>query len=177
MKKIYIVIIIIVICLLVTLTYKSDNKSQNENNMLIGYNIVLDSISNEKEWNEKNINEQFAELEYNNSIYLSSDMKINVEYITQKIDVTNIIGYESSDNIHKKQITLYSIKNMDINHAVAVKFESDENYYMYVNPLYEDDSIIDSVIFKHDKNTNTTTIVETYENNSDSYSSGSEPIK
>ncbi len=173
MKKIYIVIIIIVICVLIALIYRLDNK----HNKLSNYNFVKDSISNEKQWNEKDINEQFIELEYNNSIYLSSDMKINADDIKKKIDTTNIIGHESFESIHKEQITLYSIKDISVNCAVAVKFENDENYYMYANPAYEDNSNKDTTIFRYDKNTNTTITVETSTTSEDSFSSSFEPIK
>lgn len=159
MKKICIIIISILICILITLIYILDN---NENNKLSNYNLVKDSISNDKQWNEKELNEQFVELEYNNNIYLSSDMKINADDIKKKIDITNIIGYESSELIHKEQITLYLIKDISINNAIAVKFENNENYYMYVNATYEDTSFKDTTIFKYDKNTNTTIPVESF---------------
>lgn len=177
MKKIYIIIITIVICLLIALIYRLDNKHNNGNNKLSSYNFVRDSISNEKQWNEKDKNEQFLELEYNNNIYLSSDMKINSDDIKKKIDTTNIIGYESSDSIHKEQITLYSIIDISVNCAVAVKFENDENYYMYANPVYEDDLNKDTKIFRYDKNTNTTIPIETSTTSEDSSSSSFEPVK
>lgn len=142
------IISIIVICLLLVLIYK---KEINSTNKASSYNLVKDSISNEKQWNEKKINEQYIELEYNNGIYLSSDIKINANDIKKKIDTTYIIGYENAETIHKEQIILYSIKEKPVNYAVAVKFENDESYYMYVNLIYEEDSNRDTTIFKYDK--------------------------
>lgn len=175
MQKKYIVIIIIAICMLITLICKIDNKQNNQK--LGSYNFVKDTISNEKEWNEKNINEQFSELKYRNSIYLSTDMKINNDDIKKKIDITNILGSEDFEAMHKKQITIYSIKDISVNYAVAVKFENDVNYYVYINPKKADDSNNDSTIYKYDKSTDTTTPVEITKTNKDSSSSGSNPIK
>ena len=102
-------------------------------------------------------------------------MKINNDDVKKKIDITNIIGYEDSDSIHKEQVTLYSIKDISENCAVAVKFENDEEYYMYANPLYEEVINTDTTIFRYDKKTDTTTPVETFETNKDSSSPGSDP--
>lgn len=78
MKKKYIVIsIIIAICIIISLLYRLNDKKIN--NKLSNYNIIKESISNDKNWNEKNAIEQFTELEYNNRIYLSTDLKIDLE--------------------------------------------------------------------------------------------------
>ena len=100
MKKKYIVIMIIVICILIALIYGLTNKKYN--NKLSGYNIIKDSVSNEKVWDEKSIIEQYAELEYNNSIYLSTDLKMNLENIDKEKHVTNIRASENSESMHKK---------------------------------------------------------------------------
>lgn len=175
MKKKYIVIIIIVICILIALIYGLTNKKYN--NKLSGYNIIKDSVSNEKVWDEKSIIEQYTELEYNNSIYLNTDLKMNLENIDKEKHVTNIRVSEDSESMHKKQITIYSIKNISINYAIAIQFENDANYYVYINSKEADDSINYSTIYKYDKNTNTTTSIESIKKNEDGFSAGSEPIK
>lgn len=62
--------------------------------------------------------------------------------------------------MHKKQITLYSIKDISIKYAVAIQFENDENYYVYINSEEANDSYNDSTIYKYDKETNTTSTIE-----------------
>lgn len=138
---------------------------------------IKNSISNEKNWDEKTIIEQYTELEYNNSIYLSTDLKINSENIDKEKDVTNIIASEDSESMHKKQITLYSIKDISINYAVAIQFENDSNYYVYINLKEIDDLNNDSTIYKYDKKTDITTTIESTKNNEDSASADFEPVK
>lgn len=94
-------------------------------------------------------------------------MKINTDDIKKEIDTTDIIGSEDSETIHEKQVKLYSIKDISVNCAVAVKFEDDENYYMYARYAYKDDLNKDTTIYRYDKNTNTTIPVETSTINED----------
>ena len=77
MKKRYILIIIIFI--LIALIYGLANTKDNDK--LSNYNIIKKSVSNEKDWDEKSLTEQFTELVYNSRIYLSTDLKINSENI------------------------------------------------------------------------------------------------
>lgn len=177
MKKIYIIIIIIVICLLIAFIYKLDNKTNNEKNKLSSYNFIKDTISNEKDWDEKSVIEQFMGFEYNNNHYSSTDMEMNVDYIKAQIETTSIIGCENFEYMHEKQITLYAIKDISTKDAVAVKFEDDENYYVYVNSTKDDTSHEESEIIKYDKKTNTTTPVEISNTNGDSFSPGFDPTK
>ncbi len=156
MKKRYILIIIIFI--LIALIYGLANTKDNDK--LSNYNIIKKSVSNEKDWDEKSLTEQFTELVYNSRIYLSTDLKINSENIDKEKDVTNIIASEDSESMHKKQITLYSIKDISIKYAVAIQFENDENYYVYINSEEANDSYNDSTIYKYDKETNTTSTIE-----------------
>lgn len=127
MKKICIILVIIVIALI----YIISNNYNKYNSDFNSYNFIKNSISNEKKWDEKDIIEQFNELLYKDAIYCSTDKKIDKNDIKKYIDTVDIRGWESSEILYKKQIELYLIKGMPKSYAVAVKFEDDENYYMY----------------------------------------------
>lgn len=128
MKKSIRLIIIIAIILLITIFLRIKIERY-----LLGDYIVIISDSNliGKDWNEKNINEQFTDLIYNNKIYASTNKLIDQDDLNKQLDITSIICSETPEKMHEQLVTIFSIKNISKNHAIAVKFEGNDNYYMY----------------------------------------------
>lgn len=88
-------------------------------------------------WDEMSISQQFYEVEYNNSRYSSRITKISSESILGNVGTSILTGYDTYTNItYNKKGELYSIKNISDKCAIAVKFENEEDYYVYVNSYY-----------------------------------------
>lgn len=88
-------------------------------------------------WNEMSISQQYYEVEYNNSKYSSRTTKISNDSILKNIGNTTLMGYDTyTETTYSKKGELYSIKNISEKCAIAVKFEEDTEYYVYVNPYY-----------------------------------------
>ena len=88
-------------------------------------------------WNEMSISQQFYEVEYNNNKYSSRITKISKDKILKNIGNATLTGYDTyTETTYSKNGELYSIKNISEKCAVAVKFEGDEDYYVYINSYY-----------------------------------------
>lgn len=88
-------------------------------------------------WNEMSISQQFGEVEYNNNKYSSRIAKISKDNIIKNIGNTTLTGYDTyTETTYSKKGDLYSIKGIAEKCAIAVKFEGDTDYYVYVNSYY-----------------------------------------
>ena len=88
-------------------------------------------------WNEMSISQQFNEVEYNNSKYSSRITKISNNNILKNIGNATLTGYETyTETTYNKKAELYSIKDIEEKCAIAIKFEGDTDYYVYVNSYY-----------------------------------------
>lgn len=88
-------------------------------------------------WNEMSISQQFDEVEYNNSRYSSRITKISNNNILKNIGNATLTGYDTyTKTTYNKKAELYSIKDIEEKCAIAIKFERDNDYYVYVNSYY-----------------------------------------
>ena len=88
-------------------------------------------------WNEMSISQQFNEVEYNNSKYSSRITKISNNNILKNIGNATLTGYDTyTETTYTKKAELYSIKDIEEKCAIAIKFEGDTDYYVYVNSYY-----------------------------------------
>ena len=88
-------------------------------------------------WDEMSISQQFYEAEYNGNKYSSRITKISNSNILRNIGNATLTGYDTyTKNTYTKQAELYSIQNIEEKCAIAIKFEGDTDYYVYVNSYY-----------------------------------------
>ncbi len=88
-------------------------------------------------WNEMSISQQFYEVEYNGDKYSSRTTKISDNNILRNVGETTLTGYDTYTKItYNKKAELYSIKDIAEKCAIAIKFEGDTDYYVYVNSYY-----------------------------------------
>ena len=88
-------------------------------------------------WYEMSISQQFYEVEYNGSKYTSNITKISDNNILSNIGNTTLTGYDTyTENAYSKKGNLFSIKDISEKCAIAIKFEGDTDYYVYVNSYY-----------------------------------------
>lgn len=144
-------IILILICILlgigvlcISLTSSNrDIKSAENNNW-----AIKESQSNQEEFYRPPI-------EHNNNKYYSRNTKISKDNILKKIESINLTVYKKNkeDNYvanfegiydgsinqetYNKTTELFSIKNISEECAIAVKFEGENNYDVYVQPNYK----------------------------------------
>ena len=98
---------------------------------------IDESIAVVPKWNDMSISHQYYEVEYNDNKYSSRITKISNDNISKNIGSTTLTGYDTyTKDTHSKKGDLYSIKNIDENCAIAVKFEGNADYYVYVNSYY-----------------------------------------
>lgn len=128
------VLCIILICL------NKDIKNAGNNNLAIN-----ESQPNQEEFYR-------PPFEYNNNKYYNRNTKISKDNILKKIGRTNLIVYKKNteDNYieefvdssikqetYNKTADLFSIKKISEECAIAVKFEGENNYDVYVQPNYK----------------------------------------
>ena len=88
-------------------------------------------------WNEMSISQQFGEVEYTNNKYSSRIAKISKNNIIKNIGNATLTGYDTyTKTTYSKKGDLHSIKGIAEKCAIAVKFEGDTDYYVYVNSYY-----------------------------------------
>lgn len=99
---------------------------------------IQHSIAILPKWEKMSISQQFFEVEYNNSRYSSKITKISSDNILNNIGSSILKGYDEYNKItHNKNAQIYSIKNLSDKCAIALKFEGDNEYYVYVNAYYK----------------------------------------
>ena len=100
-------------------------------------NPTNEDISVVPKWNEMSISQQFYEVEYNGSKYTSKITKVSNNNILSNIGNATLTGYDTyTETAYSKKGDLFSIKDISEKCAIAVKFEGDTDYYVYVNSYY-----------------------------------------
>lgn len=131
-----------------------------------------------QKWNEMSISKQFCGAEYDNNEYYTQETEILSDRIEKKLTETTLIGYDNyTGTTYNKKANLFSIKNISKQCAIAVRFEGDNNYYVYTNSYYKpktlgefmkdlnlrDNAFFDTIYYNYlDKNTKENISVEFY---------------
>lgn len=123
-------------------TPTSDVPISGKNHWIIK-EVPIDKYSNSEiavipKWEEMSISQQFSDLTYHDYSYSSNVTKISSDNLLKHIGTSNLTGYDiDTKSIYHKKGEIYPIKALSDECAVAVKFEEDDNYYVYVNPYYK----------------------------------------
>ena len=100
-------------------------------------NSIDESVATVPKWDEMSISQQFYEVVYNSNSYSSRITKISSDNILEKVGDATLTGYDTySETTYSKKAELYSIKDIADKCAIAIKFEGDNDYYVYVNSYY-----------------------------------------
>ncbi len=93
-------------------------------------------------WEEMAISQQFYEVEYKNNIYSSRETKILEDELFENIGDAVLTGRDTyNETVYSKNANLYSIKNISEECAIALQFEDDNDYYVYVNDFYKPETL------------------------------------
>lgn len=89
-------------------------------------------IYEEKKWDEKENNEKYAELRFDGKTYIATGMKAEKAQVKEKLGPATAKGSDIyTDKIYETDCEAYSVGNFKSGFLVAVKFESDGNFYAY----------------------------------------------
>lgn len=89
-------------------------------------------------WEEMSISQQFSEVNYNNNRYSSRTTKIERDKIGNKIGTAILTGYDTyTKTSYNKNGDIYSVNDLSQKCVIAVQFENDSDYYVYVNSYYK----------------------------------------
>lgn len=92
-----------------------------------------------KEWDEKTYPQKFPTLTYKNINYMidNDDSKIEYSKISSKLTDITLEQIDSlTDNKYSIRASLYSIRNIDTNCMIAVRYKDENDYYTFINPEF-----------------------------------------
>lgn len=118
-----------------------------------------DDLAKVVPWNQLSNNYKFIVIEYNNNIYNYGESILNSDTLDKLLDEIEIKTYnEEVDKEYKTNCKIYSLKKINANYMIAIKFDKESNYYLYINNNYEIDTLkdlIESIDFIDNSNINT----------------------
>lgn len=110
-------------------------------------NVVMQSSAVELKWDEKTITQKFYSVYFMNNTYDSSNgTSISNDLIGQSLGTASLIGNDSyTDSDYTTTATVYEIKDYPTNCMIALQFEGDSNFYIYINTFYRPDTLGDFI--------------------------------
>ncbi len=107
-----------------------DEQTQNQANLVV--QTAAAEICPEKKWDEKESNEKYTELSFNEKTYLSTGMKAGKTETGTKLGPAKAKGFDSyTDKIYETDCEVYTVGTFKSDFLVAVKFDTDGNTYSY----------------------------------------------
>lgn len=93
-------------------------------------------------WEEQPINCQFGEVEYHSARYTTRAASIAAEHIGSMLGTAVLSGYDIyEDASYTANASLYTIKTISEECAIALQFDGHEEYYVYANMFYRPDTL------------------------------------
>ena len=145
-KKITIICIFIIFCLLIIFYLNFSKKEYN------------DDLAKETPWNQLSNNYKFNEIEFNNNTYNYGESILNDDILDKMLIEKEIKTYSDESVECKINCKIYSLKKVNENYIVAIQFDNESNYYLYINIDYEINTLkdlIESTDFINNSNINT----------------------
>ena len=91
----------------------------------------------EPNWDEKTITQKFPEFSWNDDMYRLQNVGISPEYVGNEETDISLSGYDIyTDTQYFITAYLHKIANISEKCAVAVRFEINDSYYIYINNDY-----------------------------------------
>ena len=152
MKKLKIKYALIPICIIIIAIvgfnarnlFNSKTVQNSKDGQWIIKEVYGDSSSTESataivpRWEEMSISQQFSEVNYNNNRYSSRTTKVERDKIGNKIGTAILTGYDTyTKTSYNKNGDIYSVNDLSQKCVIAVQFENDSDYYVYVNSYYK----------------------------------------
>lgn len=123
------------------------NKKQEEERWLVkevhvdGNDIEI-AIGSVPTWEYRSITEKFSSLEFLENNYNTRNTKIEKSFIEENLGTAILKGYDTySEKEHSIDATIYSVKDFPEECVIAIQFENDANYYVYINAYYRPENL------------------------------------
>lgn len=123
------------------------NKQPSENEKWPIKNVNINDATNEDlaiipHWDEMTISQQFQTVNYNGNNFDSKNTQIPYENIEKSLGTATLTGYDTYTNTHySKNASLYKIKTISEQCAIALQFEGTSEYYSYINAYYRPETL------------------------------------
>lgn len=90
-----------------------------------------------KKWEELTLPQKFFNVKFLENSYDAKYKEIDKNLIGEKLETSELTGYdENTKTNYKINATIYELKKYPTKCAVAVQFESDTDYYPYIDAYY-----------------------------------------
>ena len=93
-------------------------------------------------WDELTISEKYPELPFNNTIYSTTVNSIEKDNIGDLLTEVTLTGIEQQTGTqHQINASVFAINGISTDTAVAISFEGNNEWYTYINPYYQPDTL------------------------------------
>lgn len=97
-------------------------------------------------WDEQTISQQYSEVKWNTVMYSTRQTEIKSEMIGSVLGAVTATGIDNyTDTVHTMEAAVYAINNISAECAVAVLFDGETDYYVYVNTEYQPETLGDFI--------------------------------
>lgn len=117
-----------------------------------------DDLAKETPWNQLSNIYKFNVIEFINNTYYYGESILNNNVLDKLLSEEEIESYNDDVGEYKSNCKIYSLKKINENYAIAIQFDRESNYYLYVNNKYEINTLkdlIETIDFKDNSNINT----------------------
>ncbi len=117
-----------------------------------------DDLAKETPWNQLSNNYKFNVIEFNNNTYNYGESILNNGILDKMLIEKEIKTYNDELVEYKINCKIYSLKKVNENYIIAIQFDKENEYYLYVNYNYEINTLKDlmeSTDFINNSNINT----------------------
>lgn len=105
-----------------------------------------DALEIVPKWDEKTLCQKFPELTYNGERYSAQHDTIKAADVGKALGNATLKGHDIyTDTDHTIEATVYTIKGIAVHCAVAVQFEKQADYYVYLLSWYVPDTLDDFI--------------------------------
>ena len=102
---------------------------------------VTPLIVENKKWSQKEIYLKFNTVKSNNTTYISNGTIIEKQTLSNFMKKEKIIGYDEENTEQIIFSDIYELNGISNQCAIAVNFENDMNYYLYINLNYKPNTL------------------------------------
>ena len=135
---------------IVIITFIGYNIYNKKKNKWIVEEIKMNGINDEvssglaiiSKWEKRTINNQYSTIKYDNNNYYTCNTTTQDDKIKEKLGEVVASGYdEYTKNTYTKNAEIYEIKGLARQACIAIKFEEDSTYYVYINLYYKPETL------------------------------------
>lgn len=141
------IIYIIIIFLLLAILYFNFSRKEYK-----------DSLAKVTPWEQLSSNYKFNVVEVINNTYYYGESVLNNNILDKLLSEEEIKSYNEEVGEYKSNCKIYSLKKINENYAIAIQFDKENDYYLYINNNYEINTLndlIETIDFKDNSNINT----------------------